>query len=220
MNQLLKKPGVHKNIFSRDDRRYSIYVPEGIAEQKDPSLIMLLHWGGPVYPFKGLEILSGLGIPSFAGLEAIIASPDCPAGRWDNSTSESYVMELYRWLLEQYEIENQKTLLAGYSLGGIGTWYIAARNQNEFAGALIVSAVPLDESVNVRWPMPIRVIHSKHDEVFRFEDTVKTVDLLKKRKVSIDLRVVEGVTHYDTYGFIEPLKNSVPWIENVWSQNH
>ncbi|MFQ5787664.1 MAG: hypothetical protein ACE5H1_06750 [Thermodesulfobacteriota bacterium] len=75
----MKKPGVHKIIFSQDDRRYSIYVPEGIAEQKNPSLVVLLHWGGPVYPFKGFEILSGLGIPAFGDLNSIIASPDCPA---------------------------------------------------------------------------------------------------------------------------------------------
>ncbi|MFQ5787663.1 MAG: dienelactone hydrolase family protein [Thermodesulfobacteriota bacterium] len=127
-------------------------------------------------------------------------------------------MELHKWLMEQYRIDKENTLLAGYSLGGIGTWYITANNQNEFAGALPISTRPLDEATNVMWHIPIYVIHSRDDEIFPFEDTVKTVDMLKKRKASVELKIVEGITHYDTYGFIEPLKNTIPWIRKVWSQ--
>ncbi|MER3445623.1 MAG: hypothetical protein C4291_01780, partial [Candidatus Dadabacteria bacterium] len=101
---------------------------------------MLLHWKGPFYPFKGWEILSGLGIPAFGDLGAIIVSPDCPSDRWDDLVSEAYVMDLHRRLLDQYEIKKGKTLIVGYSFGGIGTWYIAARNQNEFAGVLPIPA--------------------------------------------------------------------------------
>ncbi len=103
-------------------------------------------------------------------------------------------------------------------MGGIGTWYIAARNQNEFAGVLPISARP-PEAVNVNWSIPIYVIHSKQDEVFRIEDTVKAVESLRKRKVSVEFKIVEGVTHYDTYGFIEPLRETIPWIRRVWGQS-
>ncbi len=218
MNRPIKKPGVYQQVFS-DDRRYTIYIPESSTEDMELALIMLLHWGGPIYPFKGWEILSGLGIPAFSELGAIIVSPDCPTGRWDDPLSEAYVMELHKWLMDQYEIKKDKTLLAGYSLGGIGTWFIAARNQNEFAGALPISAKPLEEAVNVNWSIPIYVIHSRKDEVFQIEDTVKAVESLRKRKASIEFKIVEGVTHYDTYGFIEPLKEAIPWIVKVWGQS-
>jgi hypothetical protein len=45
MDQIPKRPGVYKQIFS-DDRRYAIYIPEILTENKEPTLIMLLHWGG------------------------------------------------------------------------------------------------------------------------------------------------------------------------------
>jgi predicted peptidase len=215
MNQSIKRSGVYKQVFS-DDRRYTIYIPEISTENKKLALIMLLHWGGPIYPFKGMEILSGLGIPGFGDLGAIIVSPDCPSGRWDDPISEAYVIELHKWLTDQYKIRMDKTLLTGYSLGGIGTWYIATRNQNEFAGALPISARPLEETINVDWSIPIYVIHSRDDEIFPIEYTLKAVELLRKRKASVEFKIVEGVTHFDIYGFIEPLRETIPWIRKVW----
>ncbi|HSE83074.1 MAG TPA: dienelactone hydrolase family protein [Thermodesulfobacteriota bacterium] len=220
MNQHPHKPGIYKQVFSQEDRRYTIYIPpESLTDSNEPALIMLLHWKGPMYPFKGWEILSGLGIPAFGNVGAIIVSPDCPSDRWDDPVSEAYVMELHRWLTDQYGITKNRTLLAGYSFSGIGTWYIASRNQNEFAGALPVSARPLEKAVNVDWSIPIYVIHGREDEIFPIEDTVNAVDLLRKRNASVDFKTVEGVTHFETYGFIEPLKEAIPWIRKVWGQN-
>ncbi len=216
MDQIPKRPGVYKQIFS-DDRRYAIYIPEILTENKEPTLIMLLHWRGPFYPFKGWEILSGLGIPAFGDMGTIIVSPDCPSERWDDLVSEAYVIDLHRRLLDQYEIKNAKTLIAGYSFGGIGTWYIAARNQNEFGGALPISARP-PEAINVDWSIPIYVIHSSDDEIFPIEYTLKAVEFLRKRNADVELKIVEGVTHFDTYGFIGPLRETIPWIRNVWKQ--
>jgi predicted peptidase len=217
MNQTIKKPGIYKEIFS-DDRRYTIYIPEISTENKEPALIMLLHWKGPFYPFKGWEILSGLGIPAFGDLGAIIASPDCPSDRWDDSVSEAYVMDLHRWLLDQYKIKKSKTLIAGYSFGGIGTWYITSRNQGEFGGALPISTRP-PEAINIDWSIPIYVIHGREDEIFPIEYTLKVVELLRKRNADVELKIVEGVTHFETYGFIEPLREAMPWIRRVWGKS-
>ncbi len=219
MNQPLKRSGVYKQVFSQKDRLYTIYIPEGSNEDKELALIMLLHWRGPMYPFKGWEILSGLGIPVFGDLGAIIVSPDCPSGSWDDPISESYVIELHKWLIEQYEIKKDKTLLAGYSFGGIGTWFIAGRNQNGFGGAMPISARPLEEAINMDWSIPIHVIHGRQDEVFRVEDTVKAVERLRKKKTQIELKIVEGVTHYETLGFIEALTETIPWIRRVWRKD-
>jgi predicted peptidase len=219
MIRALDKPGIYKLEFSKGKTQYCIYIPDGVREEKPRSLVMILHWGGPMYQYKGSEILSGLALPALGELGAIIVAPDSPTGRWDDQASESYVLELYRWLIEQYGIEKKKTLLAGYSLGGIGTWYIAARNQGEFGGALIISAKPLDETTNVDWLIPIYIIHGRDDEVFPLQYTESAVHLLKKKNRQVEFKVVEHTSHYETHRFIEPLKDALPWIRQIWGEN-
>jgi predicted peptidase len=214
----LDKTGIYQLEFFKGKKHYSIYMPDNVREYKPRSLIMILHWGGPVYQYKGLEILSGLAIPALGKLGAIIVAPDCPSGRWDDPASESYVLELHTWLIEQYGIEKKKTLLAGYSLGGIGTWYIAGRNQGEFRGALIISAKPMDETTNVDWSIPLYIIHGRNDEVFPLQYTASAVDLLKKKDRSVEFRLVEDTTHYETHRFIEPVKDTVPWVREIWDE--
>ncbi len=212
------RPGIYSLEFSEGERYYSIYVPHTVGGDQPRSLIIILHWGGPMYRHKGLEILSGLAIPALGDLGAIIVAPDSPTGRWDDSASESYVLQLHKWLTEHYGIDKKKTLLAGYSLGGIGTWYIAGRNQGEFGGALIVSARPVDETNKVDWLIPLYIIHSRDDEVFPIHPTASAVDSLKKKNKSIEFKVEEHITHYETHRFIEPLKDAVPWIRKICSE--
>lgn len=209
------RPGIYRLEFSKGKRYYSIYIPHNVWDDKPRSLIIILHWGGPMYQHKGLEILSGLALPALRELGAIIVAPDSPTGRWDDPVSESYVLELHRWLIEHYRIEKKKTLLAGYSLGGIGTWYIAERNQGEFGGALIVSAKPIDGTNNVDWQIPLYIIHSRDDEVFPFHYTASAVDSLRKKNRPVKFKVVEHITHYETHRFIDYVLEAVPWIREI-----
>jgi dipeptidyl aminopeptidase/acylaminoacyl peptidase len=61
------------------------------------------------------------------------------------------------------------------------------------------------------------VIHSRDDELFPLESTNLVVEQLQSRGVRIELVVVERVTHFDVTGFIEPLRDAVPWIEKQWT---
>lgn len=209
------KPGTYSLEFSEESRHYSIYIPHNLRDNRPRSLIMILHWGGPMYRYKGLEILSALAIPVLGESGAIIVAPDSPTGRWDDSASESYILELHRWLIEEYGIEKKKTVLAGYSLGGIGTWHIAARNQHEFGGALIISAKPADGATNVDFSIPVYIIHGSADEVFPLQLAASAADLLRKKNTPVEFTVVPNATHYDTHSFVEPLKAAVPWIRHI-----
>jgi hypothetical protein len=60
------------------------------------------------------------------------------------------------------------------------------------------------------------VIHSRQDEVMPLEPIEKVVRRLKAKGVSVELVVLDGVTHYETSRFVEPLRAAVLWIEGVW----
>lgn len=106
--------------------------------------------------------------------------------------------------------------VTGYSLGGSGTWYLAARNQFRFAAAIPMAGWPQPDSADVRWEIPLYVIHSRQDEVVPFEQTAKVVRQLEDRAVAVQCMWLQNVTHYETGYFVEPLRATAPWIRKVW----
>ena len=210
-------PGIFGQTLPADGRRYTIAIPEQYDELNPVPLIIALHWGGPVTPYYGHAILAGLVEPALKKLGAIIVAPDCNAGTWTNEQSESEILSLCEYIQGNYLIDVAKIMLTGYSLGGIGTWYMAARHQDRFAAAVPMAAKPPSGVLNVDWHIPLFVIHGQQDELFPVQETKKITKQLQKTGIDVKLLVLDGVTHYETGFFIEPLRKAVPWIETAWS---
>jgi predicted peptidase len=181
-------------------------------------LVLALHYGGQVTPYYGRGLLTGLVEPALRGLGAIIVAPDCPTVTtdWTQSESEAYVLELLDHIQATYAVDAQSTLITGYSMGGIGVWYLAARCQKRFAVALPMAAPPPKTAVDANWRIPLYIIHSRRDELFPLEPVEAAVDQLKAHGMTIEMVVLDRVTHYETHRFVEPLRDAVPWIEEAW----
>ena len=214
---LNSKAGIHEQILSRRGQRYTIAIPDGYADDAVP-LIVALHWGGVVTPFYGRSILAYLVEPALRELGAIIVAPDCLHGDWTNPQSESEVIALLEHLQDSYNIDVNRTVITGYSKGGMGTWYLAARNQDRFAAAVPMAGHPQPDSADVKWEIPLYVIHSRRDEVIPFEQTAQVVDQLRERGIAVEFVLLDGVTHYETDRFVVPLRATVPWIRKVWAE--
>jgi hypothetical protein len=46
--------------------------------------------------------------------------------------------------------------------------------------------------------------------------TQRRIEELKAAGVKAELLVLDGITHYQTPRFAEPLKKAVPWLKAVW----
>ena len=105
-------------------------------------LILALHYGGHGAPYYGKDILTGLVEPALREVEAIIVAPDCTGDDWTDAQSEEDVIALLDHVQGAYNIDPQRILVTGYSMGGIGTWHLAARHQDRFTAALVMAGVP------------------------------------------------------------------------------
>jgi len=217
MTIVAKIAGIHEQILARRNQRYTIAIPAGYADEKPTPLVLALHYGGPVTPFYGSGILVGLVEPALRELGAIIVAPDCQHGDWANLDSELEIVELLKYLQAHYAIDARKTALTGYSLGGAGTWYVAARNQEKFAAAMPMAGWPQPDSAEVEWKIPLYVIHSRADQVVPFDQTELVVRQLKERGAAVQSVLLEGITHYETEYFVAPLQAAAPWIGKVWA---
>ena len=208
-------PGIEKRVLQPGQRRYTIAIPKGHSGDQPVPLVLALHFGGPVMPFYGKLILTGLVKPALGEL-AVIVAPDCTARDWTQPQSEADVLALLDSIQDIYSVDPQRTLVTGYSMGGQGAWYLAGRHQERFAAALIMAGLPPSGVLDVEWKIPLYVIHSRQDEVMPLQPTKEAVKELKAKGVSVELVVLEGITHYETSRFVEPLRAARPWIEGVW----
>ncbi len=207
-------PGVHRQTLS--GLLYTIAIPPGYTGNQPAPLILALHFGGEVTPFYGGAFLDVLVGPALGDVGAILLAPDAAAGSWSNAQSEANVIALLDTIQNHYNIDTTRTLVTGFSMGGRGTWYMAARHQNRFAAAIPIAARPESDSGEIEWRIPLYIIHSRQDEVVPLEPVETVVGQLKARGVSVELVVVEGITHFETSRFIGPLRAAIPWIQNVW----
>lgn len=196
---------------------YTILIPDSYSAEEPAPLILALHYGGTVTPSYGKDFLSILVEPALGGLDAIMVAPNCPSqSGWTSSTSEKTVTALLDTMMSDYHIDTDRILVTGYSLGATGTWFYAAHYPEIFSAAIPVSGRPGTEIINQLGDIPLYVIHSRDDEVSSFEYVEEIVHDLQSQGKPVRFSIVNGVTHYDTAGFIGPLWGSIPWIQEVW----
>jgi len=211
------EPGIYQMTLPDVDRRYTLAIPEGYTGQEPTPLIVSLHYGGQVTPFYGRGLLESLIEPVLRELGAIIVAPDSAAGNWANPTSEQHVVELMDYIEAHYNIDPNKTLLTGYSMGGGGTWYLAPRHPERFKAALVMAGRPQADSLDFDWRTPTYLIHSTADEVVPLESTRTAVERLQSQGAPIHLVVVDEITHYQIPRYQPHLSAALPWIQQVWA---
>lgn len=196
--------------------RYTLSLPHSLSPGESYPLVVALHYGGEVTPFYSKDFVMSFVKPALQDLEAIFVAPDCPAKGWTNAVSETAVLELILLLMEEYNIDSDRIVLTGYSMGGLGTWYLAARHPDLFSVAIPISA-PADLSTTpIIQDVPLYVIHGEQDELFPSKEVKLLYHKQKTGGAEIKLMIIEGVSHYQLARFIVPLKSTIPWIRKIW----
>lgn len=213
-----QSPGIYNRELTPGGQRYTLLIPSGFNSRQPTPLVLSLHYGGVVVPYYGSRMLEVLVQPALEDLGAIIVAPEVVGQGWDNADSEKQVLDLVRAIKANYTIDETRTLVTGFSMGGRGAWYLAARRPDLFRAAIPISASPEEDAAEVDWRVPLLVIHSIADEVVAFEPVETTVRALKASNVQVDMIIVRDVTHYQIELFIEPLRAAVPWIRKAWGE--
>ena len=216
-----KKPGIYEETLTLKSGtllRYTLSIPREFGAQQPMPLVLALHYGGTVTPWYSKVYLNILVEPALRKLNAIIAAPDCPSKGWNNPSSEAAVLELLEHIKANYSVDEERMLVTGFSMGGIGTWHMVARHPHLFSAAIPMSGTVGLETVNRIQDTPFYVIHSRQDEFFPYKQVVEMVQILKDKGAAVQLQLVDGISHYNTAGFAEYLKNAVPWIKSIWEK--
>lgn len=160
---------------------YLLSLPEGYdanAEKKWP-LMVFLHGSGE----RGntLSRVAKHGPPKRVAegesFPFVLVSPQCPQDSW---WSEEPILELITYIESKYHIDSDRIYLTGLSMGGYGTWDLAARAPDRFAAIVPICGGGIPYRMRRLVHMPIWVFHGGKDSTVPLQESERLVDALKK----------------------------------------
>ncbi|MFT7641947.1 MAG: putative peptidase, partial [Pirellulaceae bacterium] len=214
-------PGIHQQELplpkGKHKLRYTISVPAEYDGQKKVPLVLALHYGGEVTPFYGRGVIEGLFGPGLKHIQPIIVAPDSLRGDWTTPENEQAAIFLIQSIQKTYQVDETRVLVAGFSMGGEGTWHIGGRNQDVFTAAMPVAGSPGKQK---EWEIPIYAIHSTSDGVIPIQPTETRMRELEKQGKTVKFRRLTGISHFDTNRFTPAVREGAEWLEETWGGNH
>ena len=205
-------------ISAGDNGLYTLLIPTDYEERKPLPLILYLHDGGGArgrsFPHYGATALQGLVEPALGELGAILVAPDSGPARWDADRNQDFIATLIEHLQKEFEIDTDRTLICGYSMGGHGAWFFAEAHEDFFRTAIPIAGGPVTDKTD--WTNQFYVIHSKDDNVVPFADTESYVKKLQESGVKVQTDYLTGYDHFQIPRYAQPLKKAVPWVKEAW----
>ena len=208
--------GIQLGTHEPSSTRYTLAVPSDYDAERSVPLILALHFGGEVTPYYGRIILETLIEPALRPLGALVVAPDCAYGAWAHPQCEAGVLSVLDQVEGEFTIDRTRTLITGYSRGGIGTWELGARHPDRFRAAVVMAGRPPGSDIGESWGIPVHVLHARDDELMPVAQTVIFVEALQRRGTPVKLEILDGVTHFETHRFLDPLRAALPWIVEQW----
>jgi predicted peptidase len=177
---------------------YLLYLPAdyGKDTKKQWPLIMFLHGGGE--RGKNLAALKSIGLPKMISrgrsFDFIIVSPQCP-----NDTSWTEQSEVLINLLDEvkakYKVDTDRIYLTGLSMGGFGTWSIAAKDPERFAAiAPICGGGERFASFRLK-KVPVWAFHGAKDPLVPVASSQEMVDAVNKAGGDAKLTIYPEAGH-------------------------
>lgn len=174
-----------KMADAKGDVSYLLYLPEQYEEEKDRAwpLVLFLHGRGESH--GPLSLVAKWGPPKYAErgdeLPYILVSPQCPAdGRWSDDTRQEQLVRLLDAAIKAYRVDEDRIYLTGLSMGGYGSWSLAARHPQRFAAVVPVCGGGDPEDAGKLTSLPIWVFHGDQDRAVPFRRSVEMVEAIRK----------------------------------------
>lgn len=161
-----------------------IFFLHGRGESNGP-LSLVAKWGPPMMAERGDE------------LPFIIVSPQCPReDSWASETQQKRLTELLDQVVDDHAVDEKKIFLTGLSMGGYGSWKMAAMHPQRFAAVAPVCGGGTPADAEKLKSIPIWVFHGDQDRAVPFQKSVEMVDAIRAAGgTSIRFTSLENIGH-------------------------
>ena len=110
----------------------------------------------------------------------ILVSPQCPGDdSWSKPSQQKRLSELLDSIVSNYRVDTDRVYLTGLSMGGYGSWRLAADQPDRFAAVVPVCGGGSPDDAEALKAIPIWVFHGDQDKAVPFQKSVEMVDAIK-----------------------------------------
>lgn len=189
---------------------YLLALPENYESQKNWPLVLFLHGAGERGDDLGKVKVHGppKRVEQGKTFPFIVVSPQCKTGsRWSPVELTALLDEIEK----QHHVDSKRIYVTGLSMGGFGTWALAAHSPERFAaiapicGGGNVDTVP--DAIGRK--IPIWVFHGAKDNVVPIQRSQSLVDAFKEKGIDVKFTIYPEAHHdswtvtYDNPDFYE-----------------
>ena len=169
--------------------KYRIFGERKMKKSKDVGypLVVWLHGRGgdvmtPDSPGQARTFASG---DNFRKRPCFIISPQNPDQLGWNGAKADGVVEIVKELLKNLPIDEKRVYLAGYSMGGYGTFHILAQEPKLFAAGVPIAGGGNPGSASSMKKVPIWVFHGAKDAIVRVSQSQGMVEAFQKARAEV-----------------------------------
>ncbi|MCS6885260.1 MAG: alpha/beta hydrolase-fold protein [Acidobacteriota bacterium] len=204
--------------------RYQVYVPVEYSKNEKWPVILFLHGSGERGSDGLLQTEVGLASAirrRVAAFKSIVVFPQCPSNlHWTHDAAKEIALATLEASIVEFGGDRSRVYLTGISMGGAGTWYLAAEHSDVFTAIVpicgwvkppdghpitaslppmvkqICSAPdPYTEIANRIRHIPVWIFHSKDDGVISVDESRKMYEALSKLRAEVCYTEYEGLGH-------------------------
>jgi pimeloyl-ACP methyl ester carboxylesterase len=182
---------------------YLVYTPKRYSDFPEQQWPMIIYLHGGSDRGTNLTNVYSSGVPDqiYRGREFpfIVVAPQCPALlRW---STDDWFGTFYEEVTAKYRVDKNRVYLTGVSLGGEGTWYLAAKYPDLFAAIAPISGFTsrttlIDENLKSLVRLPIWAFHGELDLVVPVEETRRMIEQLKDQNPRLRFTIEPSVGHW------------------------
>lgn len=176
------------------EMNYLLALPKDYDKQDSWPLVLFLHGAGE----RGddLELVKKHGPPKLIGegkdFQFIVVSPQCPKDVWWEPIELTALLDQ---VIKSHKVDEDRIYVTGLSMGGFGTWRLAAFTPDRFA-----AIAPICGGGEPYWArrfshLPTWAFHGAKDKGVPLERSQEMVDAMKEKGGAPKLTVYPEAGH-------------------------
>lgn len=173
---------------------YLLYLPKDYEQKEKVPLMLFLHGAGE--RGDNLELVKTHGpaklVEQGKDFPFAIVSPQCPKDkRWEPAD----LIALLDYIIANYKIDENRIYVTGLSMGGNGTWKLAAEIPNRLAAIIPICGWGDPFAAMMMGKLPTWVFHGAKDVVVPVRSSEEMVESIKRAGGDVKFTVYPEANH-------------------------